>query len=192
MINNKTSLFRKSTSKANLKHTGIRVKSTFCLFLFLNWFGSLYFCFIHIIGTCKWATTFLYVELEHFFGPSPKPQTVLNHWNYTLILNQASGYYIRRSLCQSLAIFFLSLPTKWCMTQWANNSAPGLRKIPDHIFWKILITVFFHISYNFAPIKKHVLTGEISGALCNRIWKHAMCSVLNVLFCCLSTPSKCS
>lgn len=177
MINNKTSLFRKSISKANLKHTVIKVKSTFfCLFLFPNWFGTLYFCFIHITGTCKWATTFLYVELEHFLGPSPKPQIVLNHW--TLYINPYPGFRLlyKEKLCQSLAICFLSVPTKWCVTQWANNSAPGLRKIPDHIFWKILMTVFFHISCNFAPIKKHVLTGETSGALCNRISKHAMCS----------------
>lgn len=144
------------------------------MFLFPNWFGTLYFCFIHITGTCKWATTFLHVELEHFPGPSPKPQFVLNHW--TLYINPYPGYYIRRNLCQSLAIFFLSIPTKWCVTKWTNNSAPSLYKIPDHIFWKILMNVFFHISYNFAPIKKHVLTGEISGALCNRIWKHAMCT----------------
>lgn len=94
MINNKTSLFRKSISKANLKYTVIKVKSTFCLCLFPNRFGTSYFCFTHITGTCKWATTLLYVELEHVLGPFPKPQIILNHGHYTLTLTKAFRVFL--------------------------------------------------------------------------------------------------
>lgn len=53
-------------------------------------FGALYFCFTLIIGTYKWATTtLLLVELEHFPGPFPKSQIILNYW--TLYINLYSG-----------------------------------------------------------------------------------------------------
>lgn len=68
-------------------------------------FGALYFCFTLITGTYKWApTTLLLVELEHFPGPFPKPQIILNYW---ILYTQASeGYkkslYLRRVGMSSL------------------------------------------------------------------------------------------
>lgn len=98
-----------------------------------------------------------------FPGPFPQLQIVLNHW--TLCTDPSPGFGLLYKEKPSSVWPSLSFPnpTKWYVTKWANNSVPGLCKIPDLILWKVLMNVFSHISYNFVPIKKHVLIGKTLG-----------------------------
>lgn len=94
---------------------------------------------------------FIYMELEYFSGPSPKPpiiksldivhQSLLRLW--VIILGEA---FVR-----VWPYLSFSFPTQWCVSSGQTFST-GLCKIPDHNLWEILMNIFFHISYHFAPI----------------------------------------